>query len=458
MTHPIPRSLLRICRLAVVLAPWLGVCGVGASSASPRPAAAREDAPPTARILPLKTRQAVFERVWKEIHDHYYDPTFNGVNWDEIRSRYLPQVESAKSNEDFYSLMSEMTGELHDAHTRFSSPEQWKRFKKQQRVSAGFSVDDVDGRTIVTAVQPDSSAAHAGLEPGMEIVRIDGRPVEECIKEIEKSRAASSSDRATRLLVYNRLLGGPADSTMEVELRRADGTTLNVKVVRQMYSAEPEVATNVLPSGTAYIRFDSFQPQMLKQFHQALERFRNSPGMVIDLRRNGGGDLSVLLSIAGYFFDKKTLFVKDSTRSGKPLSEFAGIFRLPLQLYVGRTGDQIYAGPVAILVDSRSASSAEVFAAGMQDTQRAKIVGGRTCGCVLGIAKPRVMKDGSVLEMSEVLWFSPKGRRLEGAGVVPDEGVSPSVSDLQQNRDPVIAQAERVLRQMAPNERTTTRR
>jgi carboxyl-terminal processing protease len=458
MTHPIPRSLHRTGLLATIVLLGLGMCCVCASSANPSPDADREDARATQRTVPLKTRKAVFEKTWKEIHDHYYDPSFNGVNWDEIRSRYLPQVESAKNNEEFYSLMSAMTGELHDAHTRFSSPEQWKRFKKQQRVSAGFSVDEVDERTIVTAVQPDSSAAHAGIEPGMEVVRIDGRPVEECIKDIEKSRAASSSDRATRLLIYNRLLGGPPDSTMEVELRRADGTTLNVKVVRQMYSAEPEVATNVLPSGTAYIRFDSFQPEMLKQFHKALERFRNSPGMVIDLRRNGGGDLSVLLSIAGDFFDRKTLFAKDATRSGKPLSEFAGIFRLPLQLYVGRSGDQIYAGPIAILVDSRSASSAEVFAAGMQDTQRAKIVGGRTCGCVLGIAKPRVMKDGSVLEMSEVLWFSPKGRRLEGAGVLPDEGVSPTVSDLQQNRDPVVAQAERVLRQMPPNERRIARR
>jgi carboxyl-terminal processing protease len=111
-----------------------------------------------------------------------------------------------------------------------------------------------------------------------------------------------------------------------------------------------------------------------------------------------------------------------------------------------------------ILVDARSASSSEVFAAGMQDSQRAKIVGRQSCGCVLGIAKPRVMKGGGVLEMSEVLWFSPKGRKLEGAGILPDEIVAPTLSDLQLKHDPAIATAEKVLRESAPTSRRASNR
>jgi carboxyl-terminal processing protease len=452
----IPGSRLRILRHALRLALGLLVC-VPWSSAQTRQFAVPSDATSSRRTLSAKTRLEVFEHTWKEIHDHYYDPAFNGVNWGEMRTRYLPQVEATKNDADFYALMSELTGELHDAHTRFSSPDEWRAYKKQQHVSVGFSADELEGKTVVTSVRPESSAAQAGIEPGMILVSVDGQPTEERIAEIERKRAASSSDRATRMQAYSRLLSGPPDTTMKVELRRVDGTTFEATVLRQISSTAPEVATDVLPSGSAYIRFDGFQPRILKQFRRALERFRNSPGIVIDLRRNGGGDLSVLLPIAGYFFDKKTLFAKDSTRSGKPLSEFPGIFRLPLQLYVGRPGEQIYAGPVAILVGARSASSSEVFAAGMQDTHRAKIVGSPTCGCVLGIAKPRTMKGGGVLEMSEVLWFSPRGRRLEGSGVLPDEEVVPTMRDLLQKRDPVVAQAEHVLRQMASRERRVAR-
>jgi len=64
----------------------------------------------------------------------------------------------------------------------------------------------------------------------------------------------------------------------------------------------------------------------------------------VDLRRNGGGDLAVLLPIAGYFFGKKTLFAKDSTRTGKPLSSYVGLFKLPLQLYVGVRGSRFIPG------------------------------------------------------------------------------------------------------------------
>ncbi len=453
MTGPTRPSRIRVFCRVLFLALCLAARGSATSAQTRASSDARAAAPPAAQKLSAKTRKQVFERVWKEIHDYYYDPAFNGVNWDEVRTRYLPLVEATKSDAEFYALMSAMTSELHDAHTRFSSPERWKSYKKQQGVTSGFSVDEVDGKTVVTGVRPDSNAARAGVEPGMVVLSVDGKPTEEAIAEIEKSRPASSSDRATRMFVYGRLLSGPPSSTLKVGLQRADETRFDAEITRQVYSIAAEVSTDELPSGSAYIRFDGFQPPITKQFKQALERFRNSPGLVIDLRRNGGGDLSVLLPIAGYFFDKKTLFAKDSTRSGKPLSEFVGILRLSLELYVGRSGDQIYSGPVVILVDARSASSSEVFAAGMQDTQRAKIVGSPTCGCVLGIAKPRVMKGGGVLEMSEVLWFSPKGRKLEGAGIVPDETVVPTVTDFQQKRDPVVAEAERVLRQMAAAER-----
>jgi carboxyl-terminal processing protease len=412
---------------------------LSAGTATPAP-----DTTPSQRLSP-KDRKEISEKIWKDIRDHYYDPSFNGVNWDEVHERYVPLVAAAKNDQEFYALMSRMTGELHDAHTRFSSPEQWKNYKRQQGVTAGFSVDDVGGKTVVTSVRSNSNAARAGVEPGMLVLSVDGKPIDDRIAEIEKTRPPSSSERATRMFIYGRMFAGPPDSELKLGLQRADGSNFEATITRQVYSVAPDVATDVLPSGNAYIRFDGFQPPITKEFKQALERFRNSRGIVIDLRRNGGGDLSVLLPIASYFFDKKTLFAKDSTRSGKPLSEFAGIFKLPLELYVGKPSEQIYSGPVVILVDARSASSSEVFAAGMQDSQRAKIVGSQSCGCVLGIAKPREMKGGGVLEMSEVLWFSPKGRKLEGTGIIPDKTVTPTAADLQEKRDPALAEAERIL-------------
>jgi carboxyl-terminal processing protease len=445
MPRKIPQALLLFLLLSVLAFTAVPQEKPDAPVAPQVPGAASASTAAAKQRLSAKDRKEVFEKIWKEIHDHYYDASYNGVDWDEVHQRYAPLVEATKKDQEFYALMNQMTSELHDAHTRFNSPEQWKNFRQQQGVTVGFSVDDVDGKTAVTGVIPGTDAARAGIEPGMVVLRVDDTPVAERIAEIEKKRQPSSSERATRWFIYNRVFAGPADAPVKVALQRGDGSVFEASVRRQIYSAAPEVTTHVLPSGNVYIRFDGFQHPITKEFRQALQKFRDAPGLIVDLRRNGGGDLAVLLPIAGYFFGKKTLFAKDSTRTGKPLSSYVGLFKLPLQLYVGRPGDQIYSGPVVILVDAHSASSSEVFAAGMQDTLRAKVIGSQSCGCVLGIAKPRVMKGGGVLEMSEVLWFSPKGRKLEGTGIIPDKIVMPSVADLQRRRDPVLAEADKSL-------------
>src|SRR5215467_11358952 len=72
--------------------------------------------------LSAKDRMANFEKIWHSIQDNYYDPGLNGVNWDEVRQRYRPQVEALTSDQDFYKLMERMTSELHDAHTHVLPP------------------------------------------------------------------------------------------------------------------------------------------------------------------------------------------------------------------------------------------------------------------------------------------------------------------------------------------------
>jgi carboxyl-terminal processing protease len=442
-----PTGRSTICVLCTALLVALAFSGLSAAPQFTSASRWHPDvtSPEPSTHLSAKTRTEIFEKVGKEIQEHYYDPALNGVDWNAVQRRYLPEALAAKSDQEFYVVLSRMTSELHDAHTRFNSPEQWKIVKKQQGVGAGFSVDQVDAKVVVTSVRARSSAAEAGIVPGMILVSVDGQAVSERLAEVEKTHPASSSDRATRMLAFARLLAGPPGSILKVTLQTANGAKLNLELARQVYSVASKVTSERLPSGNGYIRFDSFDSPTTREFREALAKFRNAPGLVVDLRRNGGGDLSVLRPIAGYFFDQKTLFAKDATRSGKPLSEYAGIFKLPLDLYVGKPGDQLFSGPVAILVGPRSASSAEVFAAGMQESHRATIVGTPTCGCVLGIAKPRIMKGGGVLEMSEVLWFSPKGRKLEGSGVTPDQPVLPTVSDLQQRRDVAMQEADAIL-------------
>jgi len=98
-----------------------------------------------------------------------------------------------------------------------------------------------------------------------------------------------------------------------------------------------------------------------------------------------------------------------------------------------------------ILVDEGSASASETFSQFMQESGRAQIIGRQTCGCVLNSYSKRT-KDGGTLRYSARVYVSPKGRVLEGTGVMPDETVALTIADLQRGRDAALERAENVLR------------
>jgi carboxyl-terminal processing protease len=399
--------------------------------------------------LSPKDRASVFDDVWKNVRDRYYDPQFHGVDWTEVGNRYRPLVVAVKNDQEFYALVNRMTGELHDAHTRFYSAQQWANHEADIGVSIGFTVVDRDDSIVVNNVYADSNAAKAGIEPGMLVVTVNRKSIAELIAEAEKTVLPTSTERATRRRILGAVFKGAEGVTYKIELQRADGSKFEASVVKEILAFPPDVSDKLLPSGEAYIRFDGFKPPVIQEFQDALEKYRNAPGLVIDLRQNPGGRFDVLSAVAGYFFDAKTVISESLSRKDVAYEEKSGHDKAHKTLIAGISGGRIYAGPVVILTSESTASASEIFSAAMQDTGRAKIVGSQSCGCVIGIANHQKMKAGSVLEVSEILFFSPKGRKLEGDGVTPDTNVVPTIADLQQKRDVALVRAEQLLASMA---------
>jgi carboxyl-terminal processing protease len=392
--------------------------------------------------LSLRDRVGVFEEVWETIDQKYYDPSFNGVDWRAVRDRFRPLVEQASSNEEFYGFLKLMVGELHDAHTRFHTPEQRRERERLQAVSAGLSVFDVEGKVVVVSVEPDSDAARAGVERGMIVLAIDGKPVADCLAKARARVAGTSSDRAVRLRLYRMIIDGEPGTTLRMNLARADGSALDVALSRRIVPDTAVVTSRRLASGLGYIRLTLWKSPIRKQFKKALEQLKDAPGIVIDIRGNPGGEADEVVKIASYFFNSHVPFGKFSKRSGKAI-------------YL-RTDDddQVYKGPVAILVNEGSGSGSELFAGVMQEKGRATIVGRQSCGCVLGISEFKKLKGGGELAVSEYGYLSPRENTFEGTGVIPDRTVELKISDLQGHRDAVLDEAERLLK-AKPETRTS---
>jgi carboxyl-terminal processing protease len=387
--------------------------------------------------LSIKDRIEAFEDVWQTINEKYYDPGFNGVDWHAVRERYRPLVEQTDDDQEFYRLIKRLVGELHDAHTRFHTPDERRERERLQAISAGLSIFEVEGKPVVVAVEPNSDAARAGVEEGMIVVSVDGKPIAERLAEAQARVAGSSSDRAVRLRIYKMIIDGDPGTILGMTLARADGSTLNVALTRRVVADTAAVTSRRLPSGVGYIRLTLWKSPIHKQFEKALAQFKATQGVVVDLRGNPGGEAEEVVKIAGFFFDSHVPFGKFSTRAGRAI-------------YL-RTDDddEVFKGPIAILVNEGSGSGSELFAGVMQESGRAIIVGRRSCGCVRGISKFRKIKGGGELAVSEYGYMSPGGKTFEGTGVVPNQPIELKIADLQQRRDSALEAAERVLKTKA---------
>ena len=432
--------------LIVLFAIVLGLADVVLIKPNEVSAASFSKANVPTEALSEKDRFEVFEKVWKSVNDKYYDSSFNGVDWNAARERYRSRIGGLKSDEEFYALLNQMLGELRDAHTLFRSPRQREASKKQQTMSAGLSIREVEGVPVVFSVDADSDAARAGVESGMVVRTVDGQPFAVRLAQVRDEISESSSERLTRLRVYTRLLAGAPDTPLKLGLTRADGSEFEVTLMRRTISNIAPLTAYFLPSGDAYIKFNAFRSPVAKEIKQALTKFKNAPALVIDLRGNGGGDVEEMLHIADYFFSTKVLFGRAVTRTGKPISILGGLVKIPLEAYVGGSGNQLYAKPIVILTSERTGSAAESFTAGMHENNRATVIGGQSCGCV-NIVNNRIgVKGGGELQISELGYLSPKGRKLEGVGVIPDKLVALSLADLSSKRDAWVEEAERLLK------------
>jgi carboxyl-terminal processing protease len=140
----------------------------------------------------------VFEQIWQTVNDNFYDPKFNGVDWQAMRQKYAPQATQARSPEALAVVVNQMLEELNVSHTRYytsAEPEYyqlagifWQRGIQRQLkpflpngkleyVGIGAYTRDVDGKTFIRAVLDGSPAARAGLKVGDQLLSVDGKPV-----------------------------------------------------------------------------------------------------------------------------------------------------------------------------------------------------------------------------------------------------------------------------------------
>jgi carboxyl-terminal processing protease len=213
---------------------------------------------------------------------------------------------------------------------------------------------------------------------------------------------------------------------------------------RRRFAALPDFTPRVLPSGFGYIRFSNFLGNLQSGIVAEIEKMKDTPGMIIDLRNNGGGSGDMSANLLSRFFKDKQTGMKTLTRSGKPIS----VFFYPLtrmEEEIDGIGDKAYTKPVVVLTNESSASAAEIFSSMMKESKRATLIGQRTCGCLLGYFGLADVPGGAQMAYSEIGFVTKTGGRVEGDGVIPDIEVKMTREDYLLNRDRVLERAVALL-------------
>jgi carboxyl-terminal processing protease len=406
---------------------WLLVAGMGFAAS---------DLAPAQRQLNIDS----FEYVWKTVRDKHWDPKLNGVDWQAVHDELLPRVRNAGDGGEARAAMNEMLGRLKQTHFEVFPASTYNEIGGEQKAEGGpgLEVRVVGGRELVTRVMAGSPAQRAGVRPGWEILRIEGRPVAPGLKEIARRFQGSTEIGLMQVKAIAARLNGEIGKTVEVEFRNGHGAKQELALGRAEPPGLPAQLGNLPPlhmvieayraaPRVGYLRFNLFfDPEtLIQKTRHAVEDCRACDGFVIDLRGNPGGLGALAMGLAGWFLD----------RSGLRLGEM--ILRASNLQFVVFPRPEPFRGPLGVLVDDCSASTSEIFAGGLQDLKRARIFGTRTAGAALPSMFER-LPNGDGFQYAVGNYISAGGKPLEGNGVTPDEAVAPSRAALLAGHDPIL--------------------
>jgi carboxyl-terminal processing protease len=243
-----------------------------------------------------------------------------------------------------------------------------------------------------------------------------------------------------------KIVAGDPDTKITMTFVRADGSEITASMKRRKFRAPAEFSQRVLPSGFGYIRFSNFIGSMESGILAAITTMKDTPGMIVDLRNNGGGSAGMANDLVAKFLSEPQKGVRLLTRTGKPVT-IAFITTMKMQTELKGDKQSAYSKPLVILTNENSASASEIFTGTLQDLGRATVIGQRTCGCLLGYLGYADLPGGGQLAYSELGFVTPKGKRIEGEGVKPDVEITLARDDILFNRDRILEAAERFLQE-----------
>ena len=341
--------------------------------------------------------------------------------YEFILDKYYGEVDSKKL---VNSAIAGMVNSLDDPYSTFIDDTNATNFDVEldgEFYGLGVEITVNDKSEIeVYSLLPGYEAEKSGLAKGDVITALDGEPIENM----------STTDFRAKMIMNNR-------EVVTLTVRRNE-ETLNFNIKRTLVTID-SVTSKVLSSGKAkvgYIGISIFASNTYRQFKDALTKLENEniDSLIVDVRSNSGGHLSVVTDVISEFLDSTHVIyqVKDSERVIKEYSK----------------GSKTKTYDVIVLMDSASASASELLASALKEQYGAKLVGTKSFGKST-VQQVVDLEDGSKYKITIKEWLTSEGNVINAKGLEPDVLVELNSAYLEnptEDNDNQLAEALKLLK------------
>ncbi len=389
-----------------------------------------------ASVIPTAEWHQMYREAWRLQRDYFWTADMSGVDWEHVYQRYLPLLDRIATRGEFSDLMWEMQGELGTSHAyEFGGDYRSSPNYAQGFLGADFVYDAESGGYRITHI-PQGDAWEATKDsplnaPGINVrkgdilLAIGGQSVSETVSPGELLvNLASQEVQAT---FQNADDGEKRPVTLKVlrserELRYREWVSRNRQYVHDKTDGK-----------VGYVHIPDMSRRGYAEFHRGYLAEVSYPGLLVDVRYNGGGHVSQLL-----------LEKLSRRRIGYDIPRWGTPHPYP---------DASVLGPMVAVTNENAGSDGDIFSHCFKLMELGLLIGKRTWGGVIGISPHQMFVDrGGTTQPEYSFWFVDVGWSVENYGTDPDIEVDYRPQDYATEGDPQLDRAiEELLRQMEEN-------
>lgn len=322
-----------------------------------------------------------FLEFWTDVKDNYAYFDKKHTDWNKVKTVYLPQAQNAKSKNELITIFENALEELYDNHFSLNTNLQ----SSTRLVPTGLDIwaEWINDRPFITEVRKNFSADKAGVKNGMEIVSINGIPIEQAVNN-RIGKCITHIDVEVKNYALRQLLAGTY-LTKRIIVVKQSGKTTTINLdeangnITDTYKYNSLLDFKTIDNNIGYIKFNNSlgQTDVIQLFDSALYQLKNTKALIIDLRETpSGGNSIVARGIMSRFISTEISYQKHIL----PNEEKKFKIKRSWFEIVSPRDAFIYDKQVIVLVNHWTGSMGEGITIGFDALGKAKIVGTKMAG------------------------------------------------------------------------------